>query len=41
MTEYMKGQGWIKQGEMNVSLTEKDEEYNFLLGFFKEKLEFR
>ncbi len=41
MTEYMKGQGWIKQGLMNIRLTEKDEEYVFLTEFFKEKLELR
>jgi prophage maintenance system killer protein len=41
MTEYMKGQGWIKQGQMNIRLTEKDEEYFFLAEFFKERLELR
>ena len=32
MTEYMKAQGWIKQGEMNVSLTEKVIHLHFFIG---------
>jgi prophage maintenance system killer protein len=41
MTEYMKAKGWIKQGQMNVRLTQRDEEYIFLVEFFKERLELR
>jgi len=41
LTEYIKAQGWIKQTDMMVNLTEKDEEYHALVDWFGEKLELR
>lgn len=41
MTEYIKAEGWINLCDMDVNLKEKDEEYEFLVGWFREKLEFR
>jgi len=36
--EYIKGQGWIEQGEMIVNLKQKDEELNFLSRWFRMRL---
>jgi prophage maintenance system killer protein len=41
LTEYIRGQGWLKMGDIMVRLTEKDDEYKFLRDWFKEKLKFR
>jgi len=41
MTEYVKGQGWIKLPIMDVNLKEKDEVYRFLVDWFQEKLKLR
>ena len=41
MTEYVKAQGWLALPDMDVSLKEKDEEYEFLVDWFKERLQFR
>lgn len=41
LTEYIKAQGWLKQGEMNVNLNEKDDEYYALVKWFEIKLELR
>ena len=41
MTEYVKGQGWLALPDMDVSLKEKDEEYKFLVDWFKERLQLR
>lgn len=36
--EYIKGQGWIEQGEMMVNLKQKDDELNYLSRWFKMRL---
>ena len=41
LTEYIRGQGWLKMGDITVRLTEKDDEYNYLVDWFKEKLKLR
>jgi prophage maintenance system killer protein len=39
--EYIKGQGWMEQGEMMVNLREKDAEYRHLCNWFRLRLKFR
>ena len=39
LTEYIKGQGWLKMGKIPVNLKEKDEEYYVLRDWFKERLD--
>ena len=41
LTEYIRGMGWLKMGELGVNLKEKDDEYHYLVKWFTEKLEFR
>jgi prophage maintenance system killer protein len=41
MTEFIKGQGWLLQGEMTVNLKGKDDEFLYLVDWFKERLQFR
>ena len=41
LTDYIKNSGWIKQGEMVVNLTEKDDEYKKLKTWFNDKLKLR
>ena len=41
MMEYMRGEEWIEQTEMNIYLKEKDEIYKFLLEWFKKNLVLR
>ena len=38
LTEYIRGQGWLKIGDITVRLTEKDDQYKYLVSWFKEKL---
>jgi prophage maintenance system killer protein len=38
LTEYIRGQGWLKMGDITVRLTEKDDQYKYLVSWFKEKL---
>jgi prophage maintenance system killer protein len=38
MMEYLRGEEWIEQTEMNIYLKEKDEIYRFLVGWFKKNL---
>jgi prophage maintenance system killer protein len=39
--EYIKGQGWMEQGEMMVNLKDKDSEYYHLCNWFRMRLKFR
>lgn len=39
--EYIKGQGWMEQGEMVVNLKDKDAEYNHLKNWFTMRLKLR
>ena len=39
--EYIKGQGWMEQGEMMVNLKAKDAEYQHLSNWFRLRLKFR
>ena len=41
MSEYIRGKGWLKMGDLKVNLKEHDEEYEFLVEWFEEKLKFR
>lgn len=41
LTEYIKGQGWMEQGNTTVNLKEKDDEYYFLADWFEKRLKFR
>jgi prophage maintenance system killer protein len=41
MMEYIRGEEWIEQTEMNVYLKEKDEIFKFLEDWFKNNLVFR
>ena len=41
MMEYIRGEEWIEQTEMNIYLKEKDEIYKFLFEWFKKYLVFR
>ena len=41
MMEYLRGEEWIEQTEMNIYLKEKDVIYKFLVGWFKKYLVFR
>jgi len=36
--EFIKGQGWIEQGEMMVTLKEKDDEFRYLSKWFRLRL---
>jgi hypothetical protein len=39
--EYIKGQGWMEQGEMMVNLKTKDAEYQHLCNWFRLRLKLR
>lgn len=41
ITNYMKAEGWITQGQMIQNLKEKDEEHRYLLAWFQRVLQLR
>jgi len=39
LTEYIRGMGWLKMGQLGVNLKEKDDEFHYLVKWFVKKLE--